>query len=487
MRAGPKAAPSGPPLPLGDLPAGGSGRVLAFVESYGLVVKGGRGNPAGARLRLRPWQVAVLAGLYDQTPRPRTGLVSVARKNGKSLLAAVLALYHLLGDGEESAEVLVASSDEKTARVVFSLARRMVELDERLSGVLQVFQDRLYHPASDSSLEVLAADSSRLQGRNPSCAIVDEVHVTDPDVWDALALAGGTRLRPLTLGISTECDDDPDNLMARLVEHGRRGEDPSFFFVEFTAPAGCDVRDRTAWAAANPMLGDTLDAEHLAALVRTTREAAFRRYHLNQRVSDAGAWLAGPAWAACAELGAVPEGAEVVVALDGSFNQDATGLVVATVSPRPHLDVVGLWEPPEGDDEWRVPVHDVEEAIRAACRRFQVVEVCADPFRWTRTLQVLEAERLPVVEFPQSPQRMTPATTGLYEAVVNRQVTHSANPDLTRHVLAATVRDDARGVRLAKGRARRRIDLAVCAVMAHSRATWHAGKPRKRRRVVTIR
>jgi phage terminase large subunit-like protein len=180
----------------------------------------------------------------------------------------------------------------------------------------------------------------------------------------------------------------------------------------------------------------------------------------------------------------VPDGAEVVIALDGSFSQDATGLVVATVSPRPHLDVAGLWEPPRNDPDYRVPVADVEEAIRAACRRWQVREVVADPFRWTRTLQALEAENLPMVEMPQSPQRMTPATTGLYEAVVNVQVTHSGNPDLARHVTAATVRDDARGVRLAKAKTGRRIDLAVCAVMAHSRATFHAGKVKKRRRML---
>ena len=51
----------------------------------------------------------------------------------------------------------------------------------------------------------------------------------------------------------------------------------------------------------------------------------------------------------------------------------------------------------------RVPVAEVEDTIRDACRRWQVVEIIADPFRWTRTLQALEAERLPVVEFPHSP------------------------------------------------------------------------------------
>jgi phage terminase large subunit-like protein len=194
-----------------------------------------------------------------------------------------------------------------------------------------VFQGRLYHPATDSVLEVLPGTARLLQGRNPSLAIMDEVHVMDPDAWDALALAGGTRAGPLVLGISTECDDDPDALMARLVDHGRAGGDPDFYFREFTAPAGCELTDRGAWAAANPMLGDTLDPAHLAALVKTTRESRFRRFHLNQRMSLDGAWLPPGAWDACRQPFTIPDGVEVVLGFDGSFNGDTTALVVVTV------------------------------------------------------------------------------------------------------------------------------------------------------------
>lgn len=76
-----------------------------------------------------------------------------------------------------------------------------------------------------------------------------------------------------------------------------------------------------------------------------------------------------------------------------------------------------------------------------------------------------------MLEFPQSPQRMTPATTGLYEAVVNGQVTHSGDARLARHIANAMVKEDARGTRLAKTykHSARRIDLAFAAVMAHAR------------------
>ena len=87
------------------------------------------------------------------------------------------------------------------------------------------------------------------------------------------------------------------------------------------------------------------------------------------------------------------------------------------MAERPHIDLVELWEAAGT----QVPIVDVEAAIRAACRRWRVLEIAADPFRWARSLQLLDGEGIPVVEFPQSPGRMTPATSRLYEAVVNRR------------------------------------------------------------------
>jgi hypothetical protein len=81
--------------------------------------------------------------------------------------------------------------------------------------------------------------------------------------------------------------------------------------------------------------------------------------------------------------------------------------VAATVAERPHVELVELWEPAGG----QVPIVDVEAAIRAACRRWRVLEVAADPFKWARSLQLLDGEGLPVAEYPQSPARMQPVAS----------------------------------------------------------------------------
>jgi phage terminase large subunit-like protein len=110
-----------------------------------------------------------------------------------------------------------------------------------------------------------------------------------------------------------------------------------------------------------------------------------------------------------------------VLGFDGSFNGDCTALVVVTIDKdRPHVELVELWQPNGG----QVPITEVEDKIREACRRWQVREVVADPYRWARSLQILAAEGLPILEYPQSAARMTPATVRFYEAVVNGAISH---------------------------------------------------------------
>jgi phage terminase large subunit-like protein len=281
------------------------------------------------------------------------------------------------------------------------------------------------------------------------------------------------------LAISTPPKVGDDGVMRRLVDHGRAGADPSFYFREFAAPAGCAVDDEAAWAVANPALDDFLHRDALrATLPPKLRENAFRRYRLGQWVQLDGAWLPDGAWERCADPSAsIPDGADVVLGFDGSFSGDCTALVAVTVEPQPHVHLVELREAPEGSRDWRVPIVAVEDAIRAAARRWRVLEVAADPYRWQRSLELLDAEGIPVGEYPQGPARMGPATSRFYGAVVDRLLTHDGSSGLARHVANAVLKEDSRGGRLAKEHkdSRRRIDAAVAAVMAHDRAAILAG------------
>jgi phage terminase large subunit-like protein len=471
MRAGPKGQVTAPPLDLRRYPRRGGARATRFIERYVTVPKG---SGARRRMKLRPWQREIISGVLDE-PRPRQALVSIPAGNGKSTLAAALGLYGLLGDRVEGAQVLVVASDERQARIILNTARRMVELDPALYARVQIFKDHLLEPHTDSRFMALPADPGALQGWDPSLAVVDELHVVTDDTFEAMAARAGKREQSLLLAISTppKAGQD-DSVMRRLVDHGREQADPSFYFREFAAPAGCAVDDEAAWAVANPALDDFLHRDALrATLPPKMREASFRRYRLGQWVAVDDAWLPDGAWAACADAGhQVDDGAEVVVALDGSFSRDCTALVVATVSDRPHVHLYRLWEAPEGTRDWRVPVVQVEDAIRAACIRWRVLEVAADPYRWQRSLEVLDGDGIPVHEFFQNAARMGPATARMHQPVVDGELTHDSDPALARHMANAILKVDSRGARLAKEYkdSKRRIDAAVAATMAVHRA-----------------
>jgi phage terminase large subunit-like protein len=136
-----------------------------------------------------------------------------------------------------------------------------------------------------------------------------------------MAARAGKREQSLLLAISTPPKTgQDDSVMRRLVDHGREGGDPSFFFREFGAPPGCALDDEAAWAIANPALDDFLHRDALrATLPPKMRENAVRRYRLGQWVSQDDAWLPNGAWARCTDAArVVPDGADVVAAFDGS-------------------------------------------------------------------------------------------------------------------------------------------------------------------------
>lgn len=257
------------------------------------------------------------------------------------------------------------------------------------------------------------------------------------------------------------------------------GAVPGLYYDSLESPT-VDLDDRDALVAALEYArGDSrwLNTERLADEIAdpTTPEYISRRFYLNQVVAvGAERWMPMDEWDTRAREHPIPPGARVVLGFDGSFDEDATAVVAVTIAREPHLQAVKCWERPEGDRAWRVPIEDVEDEIRAACKRWRVKELTADPYRWARSLQILEGERVAsvVTEFPQRPSRMIPATTRFREAVVNGTMTHDGDPVLRRHVANAVLRVGSQGGHLSKDAkaSPRKIDAAVAAVMAFDRA-----------------
>lgn len=473
MKRGPKG-----PVETSALDFAGSYDVAGLVEFCERFVVTPKGTGAKEAFELRDWQVELVGTLLD--PQTRIALWVLPRGQGKSTLVAALALFHVFCSGIEGARVVIVAQDERAAGRLLSVAVRMVELSPELAERCHVYRDRIEVPVTNSAIVALPGEAHRIEGEDASLALCDEVGFVRREAYESLLHSTGKRAESQLLMIGTPSPPSwrEASPMLDLVLDARSNPRPDFRLVEYAGDITHPVDCEHCWQAANPGLDDLVSREHLrSALPPRSRESEFRRARLGQWVEqDDASLLPAGLWAKLGTGNQIPEGSEVVVALDGSFNGDATALLLATVSKQPHFQPLGLWEPPAGDEGYRVPIIEVEDTIREAAKTYRVREVVADPFRWARSLQLLASEGLPVVEFNQNPARLTPATTDFYQAATNGELSHSGDADLARHIGNAVVVEDARGVRLAKEKrnSRRRIDLAACAVMAHSRATWRA-------------
>ena len=477
-------------VPEVDLKRSRGEHISDFAEALCKITKDSVAGHAGEALKFRGWQRELTRQLFaekaDGTLRHKIALIGLPRKNGKSAWLSAVALESLVF-GSIGGEIYSCAAEKEQAKIVFGTAKRMIEMQPELSEVLDVYKDAIYNPKTGSVYRALSAEAFSKEGLNPTFVAFDELHAQpNRELFDVMSLAMGARVEPLmvaitTAGVKTD-SSGKDSICFSLYEYGKKvasGEidDPTFFFSWWEATNGeeSDYRSPDIWQSANPGFDDIVAADDFASAILRTPEAEFKTKRLNIWTSVSETWLPHGSWDAISDPREIPDGVDVVIGFDGSFNGDCTAIVAVQVGDVPHVMPVQVWEKPdEADANWQVPVLEVEEAIRQAARRWQVLEIACDPYRWARTFQVLEDENLPVVTFPQNASRMTPATTRFFEAVVNKSMTHNGDLQLARHISNATLRVDARGTRLAKEKrgSQRRIDLAVASVMALERAAW---------------
>jgi phage terminase large subunit-like protein len=477
------------PVPQTELESGEGEVVIDFAEAFGIVTKDSIAGKAGEPLHLREWQKELMRHVFagdDNGYRHRISLIGMPRKNGKSALGSVFGLYSLIL-GARGAEVYSVAAEKEQARIVFADAKRMVEASPELSAITKLYRDAIELPKAGSVYRVLSAEAFSKEGLNPSATIFDELHAQpNRELFDVMSLAMGARGRLATLiaittaGVKTDTTGQ-DSIAYNLYQYGQkvaRGEvdDPTFFMAWWEAPTEADHRKPETWSVANLGFGDICSAEDFESAVRRTPEAEFRTKRCNQWVSSQVSWLPTGAWEACAGETTV-EGKDYILGLDGSFSGDATVVTYTTIEEIPQVGIVGAWEkdPQIHDDTWRVDVLEVEETIRRFVRDNPgVKEIACDPYRWTRTMQLLAEEGYPIVEYPSTnARRMVPASAKFYDAVVDQKLIHDGNPLLARHISNAVVKIDNLGPRIVKENraSQRRIDAAVAAVLSFDRAT----------------
>lgn len=468
---------------------------IEFAEAFGSIGKDGIAGAMGAPLKLRDWQKELVRRIYARDSEGglvhQTCLIGMPRKNGKSALSsAAIGLYSLLAEGIGGGEVIAVAATREQARIVFGEAKRMVEASE-LRELVQIYKDSIYVPATNSVFKVLSAEAFSAEGLNPSRIIFDEAHAQpNRELFDVFSLAMGNRgklgqlVAITTAGTKTDSTGN-DSIAYELYNYGKQiisGEidDPAFFMAWWEADPEGDHRDPAQWAKANPGFNDLVSEQDFESAVRRTPEAEFRTKRLNQWVNSKQAWLPAGLWESLATDFEMTPDDEYVLGFDGSWNNDSTSIVAVCLPSEEgqpfRVKRVASWEKNFAidDDSWRVSKDEVTAWLLDFTQRFpRIKEMACDPSYWFDELLLWQESGIPVVMYRNSPERTVPATSKLYDAIMNAKFVHDGDAALARHIDNCVLKMDARGARITKDykQPKLKVDNAIALLMAYDRAS----------------
>ena len=486
---------------------------VAFIQA----LKHTKGTWAGQSFELIDWQERIIRDVFGVI-KPNgyrqfnTAYVEIPKKNGKSELAAAIALLLTCGDGEERAEVYGCAADRQQATIVFDVAKDMVTMCPALAKRVKIMatQKRLVYVPTGSYYQVLSADVANKHGFNTHGVIFDELH-TQPNrkLFDVMTKGSGdARMQPLYFLITTAGDNQNSicwemHQKALDIIDGRK-RDPTFYPVIYGAAQEDDWTDPKVWKKANPSLGITVGMDKVKAAFESARqnpaeENSFRQLRLNQWVKQAVRWMPMDKWDACA----FPvdekslEGRVCYGGLDLSSSTDITAFVL--VFPPADEDdkycVLPYFWIPEDNIDLRVRrdhvnydvwkkqsflqttegnvVHYgyIEQFIETLGEKYNIREIAFDRWGAVQMVQNLEGMGFTVIPFGQGFKDMSPPTKELMKLTLEEKIAHGGHPVLRWMLDNIFIRTDPAGnIKADKEKSTEKIDGAVATIMALDRA-----------------
>lgn len=503
-------------------------RVVDFIQRY---CRHYKGEWSGKLMVLEPWQrfcIREAFGWYkpdpDWTPQENQGpedapmvrryryiWMEIPRKNGKSQLGGGIGLYLTVADQEPGAEVYSTATKRDQAKIVFSAARQMVLLEDRLKKFCRPLQANISMARNMSKFEPLSAEGDTLDGLNPHGNIVDEIHAhRNRTVWDVMMTAMGARRQPMTLVITTAGAYEPEQIgwqqhdyAAKVLDQAIE-DDTQFVWISSADPDDA-WDDPDTWKRANPNWAVSVKPSYIADLASKAANqpgfiTTFKQKHLNMWTQAREVWLNMDHWnGRCRQLGDPPleelAGAKAWGGLDLSSKLDLTAYVLCVPHDGTYWFLPMFFLPEERlvtrmeldrvpYDQWAqegllhltpgdvIDYEEIEQHIAAATAPYKLVEVAYDPWNAEQTAQRLKhVHGMEMVEMRQGYASMSEPCKD-YEALVTKgAVGHGGHPILTWMATNASVNEDPHGnIKLDKRKSTQRIDGIVASVMALARA-----------------
>ena len=488
-------------------------RLKKYIEKYCPIPEG---MLVGKPMTLLPEQDDFLEAVYgntDDTGRliTRTGIFSVARKNGKTGFISPILSAHLIGpEAKQNSMLYSAARSRDQASLVFNYLAKSLRMRNDLEGLVQITDSgkKVKGLAVNTEYRALSADATTAYGVSPALTIHDELgQVVGPtdQLFDALETSGGAQLEPLSLIISTQAAGDAD-LLSTLIDDFMRNPSPENVVRLYTTPKTADIFDKKNWYVSNFALGKFRSMKELEDAAKKARqlpafEAAFRNLYMNQRVSLLQLLVAPSTWATCAtevDETLFTSGVPVHVGADLSQSRDLTAVVLAAQDPS--SDIVHLkayvFTPQEGleirSKQDRAPYllwvqqghlialpgktisyEMVAEYMAEECKDMNLASVQFD--RWRIKSFKSECEKKGFASDPrtlwqevgQGYKDMSPRIEKFEDALIEEGIAHGNSPTLNMAAAnAIVVLDPAKNKKIEKAKSSARIDPLVAAVMA---------------------
>ena len=508
-----KYTPSKFMLPTSHYDQAKADRAVAFIQNLCHT----KGKWAGTPFMLLPWQEQIVRdifGIVKENGKRQflTAYVEIPKKQGKSELAAAVALYLLYADNEQSAEVYGAACDRNQASIVFDVAKQMVQMSPALMrrSKITAAQKRIVNYSNNGYYQVLSAETGTKHGLNVSGLVFDEIHAQpNRQLYDVLTKGSGdAREQPLFFIITTAGTNKNSicyELHTKALDLlGGRKNDPSFYPVVYGLSIEDDWTDETNWYKANPSLGHTISIDRVReayqnALDNPAEENVFKQLRLNIWTSATVCWIPEHIY----DRGNRPidkddlYGRECFGGLDLSSTSDITALSLV-FPPRSedesYIVLPFFWLPEETlelrcrrdhvlYDVWKrqgyinttegnvVHYGFIEKFIEDLGERYNIKEIAFDRWNATQMVQNLEDMGFTVVPFGQGYKDMSPPSKELYKLLMEGRINHGGNPVLKWMAQNVVMHQDPAGnIKPDKDKSTEKIDGIVATIMALDRA-----------------
>ncbi|MBA7469541.1 hypothetical protein ES707_04812 [subsurface metagenome] len=392
-------------------------------------------------------------------------VIGLPKKNSKSTMASMVANYFLFQDEPYGEIILTANSKEQSSWIIFDKLRKSLQMNQKQLEEVNIYEDVIEVKKTGTIARVIAPNYKTGSGTNPNLVIWDELWAMELDrdrkFWDELTTVP-TRKNPLSLVVSYAGFDE-DSLLYELYKRGLAKIDEEMFFI---------------WSHRN--LASWVTKKYLSGQRERLRPNAYLRLHENRWTSSESAFVSPEMWDACVDnnLRPILPGFKGIlsVGIDIGVSHDSSSVVgVYRKGDQVILACHKCWIPSKDN-----PI-DIEETVEVYLRElhknYNVDSFTYDPYQFHRSGISLAREGLPMVEFPQTTDRLVLAGENLYSLIKGRNLSAYKDQEVRNHILKAIAKETPRGFRLVKSKQSDRIDLAIALAMSAVKAVGIEEEP----------